>query len=258
MEREDNILMHLQEVSFAYETGHPVLMGVSFQARAGESIGLVGANGMGKSTLMKLFTGLCRGYQGAISICGLPVEKRTLPKVRQKIGYVFQDSDSQLFCSTVYEDVMFGPRNYGLPEEEVKKRAQEALAMVHIEHLRDKPVYQLSGGEKKLASIATILSMSPRIILMDEPTVGLDPKNRRNFIGIIKGLRQLKIIASHDLDMILDTCERTILLSEGRIVKDGKTIDILTDGKLLDENGLELPLGLYGQASGGSRGTWLK
>ena len=156
--------------------------------------------------------------------------------------YVFQDSDSQLFLSTIYEDVAFAPRNYGLSPKEVEERVNAALQAVHIEDIKNKPIYKLSGGQKKLASIATILSMKPELILLDEPSVALDPKNRRNLIHILNELDVLKIIASHDLDFIYDTCERTILLADGKIVKEGKTEEILLNKELLEQNGLELPL----------------
>ena len=182
--------------------------------------------------------------QGEIRIEEIPLKKQTLQKIREKIGYVFQDSESQLFMTTVEEDVAFAPRNYGLPEEEVARRVDAALKRVHIEHLKGKSIYRLSGGEKKLVSIATILSMTPDIILMDEPSVALDPQNRRNLIHIIREFEHLKMIASHDLDFIWDTCERTILMNDGRIVWDGPTEEIMRDEKLLTENGLELPLSL--------------
>ena len=180
-------------------------------------------------------------YEGSIRVENIPVEKNTLSIIRERIGYVFQDSDNQLFMSNVYEDIAFAPRNYGFSEEEVKKRVENALNMVHINNLKNKKIYKLSGGEKKLVSIATIFSMTPDIILMDEPSIALDPKNRRNLINILNEFQHLKIIASHDLDMILDTCNRTILMSEGKIIKDGNTKDILTNKKLLEANNLELP-----------------
>ena len=145
--------------------------------------------------------------------------------------------------STVFDDVAFAPRNYGMSEAEVNEKTMEALKVVHIEQLKDKQIYKLSGGEKKLASIATILSTEPDVILMDEPSVALDPKNRRNLINILNQLNQAKIIASHDLNMIMDTCERTILLSDGKAIKDGNTKEILLDKELMEESGLELPLG---------------
>ncbi len=236
------VRLDVNHVSFGYQADIPVLRDISFQAKEGEAIGIVGANGVGKSTLLKLIVGLNLGFDGVITVEGMPLEKKTLAQVREKIGYVFQDSDSQLFMSTVYEDVAFSPRSYGLAEEEVEQRVQNALQEVGILHLKDKHIYQMSGGEKKLASIATILSMTPDIILMDEPSVALDPKNRRNLIRILNSLSHVKVIASHDLDMILETCNRTILMKDGKILRDGETGEILTNQGLLEEAGLELPL----------------
>lgn len=237
-----HIHIDLEDVSFEYEKSRKILDHISFTAHEHDSIGLIGANGVGKSTLLKLLVGLNLNYSGSIRVEEIPVEKDTLPKIRERIGYVFQDSDNQLFMPTVYEDIAFAPRNYGLSESEVQRRVLQALDAVHITFLKDKPIYKLSGGEKKLVSIATILSMTPDIILMDEPSIALDPKNRRNLIHILNQFDHLKIIASHDLDLILDTCNRTILLSNGRIAADGDTSAILTDRNLLEENGLELPL----------------
>lgn len=240
-----HIHINVEHLSFAYERKEPVLQDISFFAGEQESIGIIGANGVGKSTLLKLLVGLNLNFEGSIRVEEMFLEKRTLGKIREKTGYVFQDADSQLFMPNVYEDVAFAPRNYGFSEEEVKRRAEAALEAVHIEHLREKPIYKLSGGEKKMVSIATILSMMPDIILMDEPSVALDPKNRRNLIKILNEFHHLKIIASHDLDFIWDTCERTILMAEGKIIRDGKTEEILRDGELLEAYGLELPLSLY-------------
>lgn len=214
------------------------------QIEFGESVGLIGANGVGKSTLLKLLVGLNENYTGDIQVRGIPVVGQNLVEIRKKLGYVFQDSENQLFMSTVLEDVAFGPRNYGLPESEVKKRVEDALKRMRIEHLAEKQIYKLSGGEKKMAAIATILSMQPEVVLMDEPTIALDPKNRRNLIHILNELSQTKLIASHDLDMIYDTCDRVVLMDQGEVVADGMAKEILTDQKLLEEHGLELPLGI--------------
>lgn len=237
-----HIHINVENLSFAYEKEQPILKNITFDARENDSIGIIGANGVGKSTLLKLLVGLNLNYEGSIRVEDVPVQKNTLNIIRERIGYVFQDSDNQLFMTNVYEDIAFAPRNYGLPEEEVKKRVENALNMVHIENLKNKKIYKLSGGEKKLASIATIFSMTPDIILMDEPSIALDPKNRRNLIKILNEFQHLKIIASHDLDMILETCNRTILMADGKIIKDGNTKDILTDKELLEANNLELPL----------------
>ncbi|MDO4620648.1 MAG: energy-coupling factor ABC transporter ATP-binding protein [Lachnospiraceae bacterium] len=237
-----HIHIDITDLSFSYACGREIIHNLSFHAGEHESIGLIGANGVGKSTFLKLLVGLQLGYTGSIRIEEIPVQKETLSRIREKIGYVFQDSDNQLFMSTVQEDVAFAPRNYGLPEKEVELRVKRALEDVGITHLRERHIYQLSGGEKKLVSIATILSMTPDIIMMDEPSIALDPRNRRNLIRILNSFDHLKLIASHDLDLILDTCRRTILMDGGRIVADGPTEEILRDRRLLEEHGLELPL----------------
>ena len=202
-------IISVSHLSFGYDSKRKVLENINFQLKKGESVGLVGANGVGKSTLLRILVGLNTGFQGDVMVNNIPLEKKNLKTIRKNVGYVFQDADSQLFMSTVFDDVAFAPRNYGMSEAEVNEKTMEALKVVHIEQLKDKQIYKLSGGEKKLASIATILS----------------------------------IIASHDLNMIMDTCERTILLSDGKIIKDGNTKEILLDKELMEESGLELPLG---------------
>lgn len=249
-----HIHIDVENLEFAYDRvkdtrkddsrDNRIIKDVSFRACENDSIGIIGANGVGKSTLLKLLVGLELNFTGQIRVEEIPLEKKTLSRVREKIGYVFQDSDSQLFMTNVYQDVAFAPRNYGLPQEEVDRRVNNALSSVHIEHLRDKPVHALSGGEKKLVSIATILSMIPDIILMDEPSAALDPKNRRNLINILNEFDHMKIITSHDLDFIWDTCNRILLMADGQIVADGTPDEILKNKELLEANGLELPLSL--------------
>ena len=237
-------MVNLDHLTFSYDGNREVLSDISFHLKAGETVGLIGANGAGKSTLLKILTGLLTDYKGQAKLDGMDINKKNLAAVREKTGYVFQDSESQLFLSTVYEDVAFGHRNYGYSEEEVQKKVMSALQQVHIEELKDRPIYRMSGGQKKLAAIATILSMEPEVILFDEPSVGLDPKNRRNLINIINRIGGLKIIASHDLDMIFDTCDKTILIEKGKLIYEGETAKILTDQRLLEESGLELPLSM--------------
>ncbi len=236
--------IEIKNMSFSYGK-HLILDNINFYAKENETIGIIGENGAGKSTLLKILIGLLTDYTGEVLINDLPVIEKNLAEIRKRIGYVFQDSESQLFMSKVYDDVAFAPRNYGVSEEEVHRRVMEALGKVHAEYLKDRHTYKMSGGQKKLVSIATILSMEPDIILLDEPTVALDPRNRRNIINVLNEMSGLKIIASHDLDMILETCDRTILLSKGKIIRDGTTKEILTDKILLEENGLELPLTLW-------------
>ena len=234
-----------ENVSFSYDDQTSVVDNLSFSIGKGETVGLIGANGAGKSTIMKLLLGLLRG-QGRILVDGLPVGKDTLPRIRQKLGYVLQDSDNQMFMPTVYEDMIFGPRNYGLSKEEADRRVDGVLARLGLESLKHRSNHKISGGEKRMAAIATILAMEPEAILMDEPSTALDPVNRRTVIRTINALPQTKLIASHDLDMILDTCSRVLLLSHGRLVADGDAEAILRDKDLLEANRMELPFCLQG------------
>lgn len=234
-------MVRFENVSLEYESGQRVLKDLSFQLKEGEAVGLIGANGAGKSTLMKAMLGLLP-YQGEILVKSVPVQKNNLAEIRRTLGYVLQNSDNQMFMPTVYEDIIFAPLNYGMSREEAEKRADEALELLGIANLKLRHNHKLSGGEKRMAAIATVLAMEPEVILMDEPTSALDPYNRRKIINTIKGLKETKLIASHDLDMILDTCERVILLADGKIVADGIASDILRDKELLESNHLELPL----------------
>lgn len=231
-----------KNVSFSYENGIEVVKNISFKAKDNESIGIIGANGAGKSTLLRILVGLELNFIGEVTLNQIPIMKKTLPEVRSQIGYLFQNSDNQLFTQTVYSDVAFALKNYGFDEKTIEKRVMKALDTVGIAQLRDKKVYRMSGGEKKMASIATILAMEPKIILLDEPSIALDPKNRRTLIHVLNRLDYLKLIASHDLDLILETCDRVILLSDGQVVCEGPTKEILRDKELLEENNLELPL----------------
>lgn len=230
------------DVSFRYDKNRPVLNNISFEIDKNEPVGLIGANGAGKSTLLKLMVGLAEGYDGDIYIDGMEPVKKNLPEIRRKTGYVFQDSDSQLFMPDVYSETAFALRNYGISEDEADRRINEVLDKLGIMHLKDRQIYKLSGGEKKIVSLAVVMAMDAEIMLMDEPTIALDPGNRRKLINILNKYDGLKIIASHDLDMIMETCRRTILISEGRIAADGKTEKTLTDKKLLEQAGLELPI----------------
>ena len=239
-------MIEFQDVSFSYERGTPVIEHLSFRIEAGESVGLIGANGAGKSTVMKLLLGLVSG-EGKVLVDGTPVEKTTLAEIRRKLGFVLQNSDHQMFMPTVYEDMMFAPLNYGATREEAERHVDAVLAQLGLEDLKHRHNHRISGGEKRMAAIATILAMEPQAILMDEPTAALDPYNRRIIINTIRELQQTKLITSHDLDMILDTCERVILISDGKIVADGKADDILRDQALLEANRMELPFCLAGR-----------
>lgn len=234
-------MIEIKNVCFRYPQGNEVIKDVSFRITHGESVGLIGANGAGKSTLLMLLSGLLIPTNGDIIIGETKLTKKTLKYIRQRIGYCFQNPDDQLFMNTVYDDVAFGPRNYGIDEIEIEKRVDKALERVGALHLKNKFSYKLSGGEKRMVSIATVLSMEPDILLMDEPSSFLDPGARRKLINVLNSFEHTKIIATHDLDLVLETCKRTILLKNGEVVFDGNTKDILTDKKLLEECGLELP-----------------
>ena len=241
-------MIEFQNVSFSYERGRPVLRDLSFSIGDGECVGLIGANGAGKSTVMKLLLGLLTG-EGTILVDGVAVKKDTLAQIRRKLGFVLQDSDNQMFMPTVYEDMIFGPLNYGLSREETDKRVDAVLERLGLQELKHRHNHRISGGEKRVAAIATILAMEPEAVLMDEPTAALDPYNRRIVIHTIRSLPQTKLITSHDLDMILDTCSRVILLSEGRIAADGPAEEILRDRALLESHRMELPFCLAGRAN---------
>ena len=237
-------MIEFQNVSFSYGDV-PVVENLSFTIQKGETVGLIGANGAGKSTIMKLMLGLLSG-SGEIQEDGLPVCRDNLAEIRKKIGFVLQDSDNQMFMPTVYEDMIFGPRNYGLSKEETEKRVDTVLTQLGLQDLKHRHNHKISGGEKRMAAIATILAMEPEMIVMDEPSTALDPVNRRRVISTINSRKETKLIASHDLDMILDTCQRVILLNHGRIVADGEAETILRDQALLEANRMELPFCLQG------------
>jgi len=237
-------VLKLENVSFAYDNGHEVLKEISLVLTEGEQVALIGANGVGKSTLLKLFVGLLSPQRGRVSVSGLPVEKANLVAVRRAAGYVFQDAESQLFLANVWEDVAFGPRNEGLVGEDLRRRVDEALSSVGLTSLVAEHVYRLSGGQKRLASIATVLALRPDSLLLDEPTLALDPRNRRAVIRALSALPCAKLIATHDLDFVLDACTRVLLMDGGRIVADGRPDELLRDRALLERHGLELPLSL--------------
>jgi cobalt/nickel transport system ATP-binding protein len=239
-------IVEVKDLQHVYPDGTEALRGVSFRITHGESVAIIGANGAGKSTLLLHLNGYLATSQGTIRIGDFPLTPATLPEIRRTVGMVFQDPDDQLFMPTVFDDVAFGPLNLGLAGTEVEERVREALARVGAEHLRDKPPYRLSGGEKKRVAIATVLAMSPDILVMDEPTSGLDPFARRQLMALLKEFRHTRIFTSHDLDMVLELCERTIVLHEGEVRADGPTHDIFRNEALLVACRLEKPFAMQG------------
>ncbi len=245
-----NIMSHhiviVEDLRYTYPDATEALRGVSFRITHGESLAIVGENGAGKSTLLLHLNGYLTPSQGSIQVGDYPLTKKTLKYVRRSVGMVFQDPDDQLFMPTVYDDVAFGPMNLGLTREDVHTRVMNALTTVDSPHLKNRPPYKLSGGEKRSVAIASVLSMAPDILVMDEPTSNLDPRNRRKLIQLLKSFEHTKIIASHDLDMVMDVCERTIIIHKGRITADGPTLDVFQNVPLLEESHLEQPLRIQG------------
>lgn len=223
----------------------PVLQDVSFSIAPGEQVGLIGANGAGKSTLMKAALGLVP-YEGRITVDGQSVTREHLAAVRRTLGFVLQDADNQLFLPTLLDDLLFGPMNYGLSRTEAEARADEVLESLHLSYLKNRHNHKMSGGEKRMASIAAVLTTQPKMLLMDEPSTALDPRNRRTLIHVLHARPETKLIASHDLDLVLDTCTRVLLLSGGTLAADGPAPVLLRDQTLLEQHGLELPLCLSG------------
>lgn len=242
----NGIPIEIRNVSFAYPDGTRALMDLSFAVPRGGRVGLVGANGAGKSTLLMLLAGLLFPDLGEVVIGGLVLGKRTLAEARRRIGYVFQDSDDQLFMPTVAEDVAFGPRNLGLPGADVDARVRRALDQVEALPLAAKPPHALSAGEKRRVAIATALAMEPALLVLDEPTAGLDPRSRRHLIRLLQQVDRTRIIATHDLDLVLDLCPRTLVLHEGALRADGPTLPLFQDPELLAACHLEKPLVMQG------------
>ncbi|HJR78679.1 MAG TPA: ABC transporter ATP-binding protein [Anaerolineales bacterium] len=233
-------IVKVSDLHFAYPDQHVALRGVSFNLCEGEKVALVGPNGAGKSTLMLQLNGILDG-QGGIEIGGMHLTRGNLPLIRAMVGLVFQNPDDQLFSPTVFEDVAFGPLHMGLPEQEVLMRVESALEAVRMSSYRDRLSHHLSVGEKKRIAIATVLSMNPKILILDEPSAGLDPRARRTLINLLRDLPITMLISTHDMRMVQELFPRTIVMDDGRIVADGMTREILEDEKFLNEHGLEKP-----------------
>ena len=239
MEREKD-LVKVKDLHFAYPDGRIALRGVSFHLCAGDKVALVGPNGAGKSTLMLQLNGILQG-QGEIEIADMRLTRDNMPLIRAMVGLVFQNPDDQLFSPTVFEDVAFGPLHMGLPETEVIARVDSALEAVRMTSYRDRLSHHLSVGEKKRIAIATVLSMNPSILILDEPSAGLDPRARRTLINLLRELPITMLVSTHDMRLVQELFPRTIVMDDGQVVADGATNEILEDEKLLTEHGLEKP-----------------
>lgn len=236
--------VEFKDVWYRYPDGTEALRGASFRITHGESVGIVGANGAGKSTILLHMNGILLPASGTVTIGDLRLQASTRREIRKKVGVLFQNPDDQLFMPTVFEDVAFGPLNLGFSPDCVEERASAALEAVQCLELRDKPPHHLSGGQKSAVAIAAVMAMDPDILVMDEPAANLDPKSRRSLIEMLKTFAHTKIVASHDLDLILDVCDRCIVVRDGAVAADGPADRILADSRLMEENNLELPLSL--------------
>ncbi len=233
-------VLQVDDLHFSYHDGLAALRGVSFQMCQGDKVALVGPNGAGKSTLMLHLNGILRG-QGDVIVGGERLSPNNLSSVRAMVGLVFQNPDDQLFSPTVFEDVAFGPLHMGLPIKEVESRVAAALESVRMSGFRERLSHHLSVGEKKRIAIATVLSMDPQILVLDEPSAGLDPRARRTLINLLRELPITMLVSTHDMKLVQELFPRTIVMDEGLIVADGKTSEILEDEALLTAHGLEKP-----------------
>jgi len=233
-------VLRIEDLSYAYPDGHRALEGVSLKLCTGEKVALVGPNGAGKSTLMLHLNGILSG-EGRITVGGLALERANLPLVRALVGLVFQNPDDQLFSPTVFEDVAFGPLHMGLPEAEVRERVASALERVRMQAYAGRLSHHLSVGEKKRIAIATVLSMDPQLLVLDEPSAGLDPRARRGLINLLRSMPISMLVSTHDLALVGEVFPRMVIMDEGRIVADGPTQQLLADARLLEAHGLERP-----------------
>ncbi len=241
----DNII-DAKNLKYIYPCGRQALAEITCQIKKGDSIALIGSVGAGKTTFLSLLAGLVMPKEGSAIICGYKLENANLKNIRDNLGFIFQNSDNQLFMPTVLDDVAFGPLNQGCSPDKSKELALDALKTLDILHLSERPPYQLSGGEKKLSAIAGVLSMQPQIILLDEPCNGLDPYSRRIVINALNKLEQTKIIATHDMDLVLDTSDRVFVLNEGRLLRQASVEKIFKDQEFLHSVKLEQPLRMQG------------
>ena len=235
----------VEELTYAYADGTKALDGVSFAVNRGECVGLVGPNGAGKTTLFLCLAGVLARKGGAVRVVGLdPGRKEERRRLPAHVGIVFQNSDDQIFNATVFDDVAFGPLNLELPADEVRRRVAEALATVGLTGFEGRVPFHLSGGEKRRVALAGVLAMRPEVLLLDEPSMHLDPRGRRELIRLIQGLEVTRVLASHDLELVLETCQRCLVLDRGQLAAEGPARTLLADAALMEAHGLEVPYSL--------------
>lgn len=236
-------VIEIRGVDFSYPDGRKALHGVDLEIGAGERVAILGPNGAGKTTLALQLNGILQPQAGTIAVSGVPVVEDNYREVRRMVGLVFQDANDQLFMPTVREDVAFGPANFGVAGEALDRRVDAALEVVSGSEFADRPPHHLSGGEKRRAALATVLSMEPEVLVFDEPTSGLDPAGRRELIETLAALPMTQLVITHDLPLALELCPRSVIMNGGRVVADRPTVDLLEDPDLLAANRLELPYG---------------
>ncbi|MGB3700503.1 MAG: ABC transporter ATP-binding protein [Anaerolineales bacterium] len=232
--------IEIEQLTYSYPDGHTALSEISLLIQPGEKVALVGPNGAGKSTLILHLNGILTGI-GSVRVCGLDVSKETLGRVRAMVGMVFQSPDDQLFSPRVFDDVAYGPLYQGLPAEMIQERVEQSLAAVAMSGYAQRVSHHLSMGEKKRIAIATVLSMEPEVLILDEPTAGLDPRARRSLINLLRDLPLTMLVSTHDMPFVEDLFPRMVILDEGRLVADGQTSDLMENTQLLAAHGLERP-----------------
>ncbi|HSE69399.1 MAG TPA: ABC transporter ATP-binding protein [Nocardioidaceae bacterium] len=236
-------VLDVRGLAYAYPDGHQALFGVNLHVHRGERVALLGPNGAGKTTLVHHLNGILAAGAGSVEVSGLPVTKQHLQEVRRRVGVVFQDPDDQLFMPSVRDDVAFGPANLGLRGAALEERVMDALDRVGMADFVDRPPHHLSFGQRRRVAVATVLAMEPEILVLDEPSSNLDPASRRELAEILTTLDVTVLMVTHDLPYALELCPRSVVLSDGVIVADGPTIDVLTDDALMSAHRLELPFG---------------
>ena len=242
-------VLDVRGLAHAYPDGHQALFGVDLHVHRGERVALLGPNGAGKTTLVLHLNGILTPGAGTVTVSGMPVEKANLQEIRRRVGIVFQDPDDQLFMPTVRDDVAFGPANLGLKGAALEQRVMEALDQVGMADFVDRPPHHLSFGQRRRVAVATVLAMEPEILVLDEPSSNLDPASRRELAEILRGLDVTVLMVTHDLPYAFELCPRSVVLSDGVIVADGSTFDVLTDEQLMAKHRLELPFGFDPRAN---------